>query len=69
MKPKTILTGALLLLSPAALTSCGSDPKFVTTSHVSVGQQFSDLDQAHKDGLITDREYKRLKKALIKRYD
>ena len=50
------------------LSSCGGT-KVTTTNEVSVGQQLSDLDRARSQGIIDEGEYKRLKKALIKRYD
>lgn len=56
-------------MSSIALSSCGSEPQMAPSYTVSVGQQISDLDRARADGLITKREYDRLKRGLIKRYD
>jgi hypothetical protein len=58
-----------LSIGTLALTHCGSsEPKFRTTER-SVGQQLTDLDQAHSQKVISDKEYKKLKKAIIKAND
>jgi len=44
------------------LSSCGSNPKPARYT-VDLGQQLIDLDRAHSDGPIREREYKRLKQA------
>jgi hypothetical protein len=69
MKTPMILSLVLLVLNSMVLTGCGSDPEMVQTYSVSVGQQLTDLDRTRQEGLITEREYKRLRKALIDRYD
>jgi hypothetical protein len=35
----------------------------------SVGQQLQDLEKSYKDGIISQKEYERLKKALINKHD
>jgi hypothetical protein len=58
---------AAAVLSLTLLPGCGS------TTHVqnqtSVGQQLQDLDKSYKDGLITQKEYEKLKKKIIKEND
>lgn len=56
-----------LALAPAVLTGCGSTTK-VQQSH-SVGQQLQDLDKSYKDGVITQKEYERLKRRIIRDND
>jgi hypothetical protein len=34
-----------------------------------LGQQLIDLDKAYKEGVITEKEYKKTKEALIKKYE
>ena len=68
MSFKTLFTAAALALVSCALTSCGSDPLPPSASGSSVGQQLTDLDNARQQGLISNGEYNRLKKALIKRH-
>ena len=69
MKLRQILSCLALASSALALNSCGSSTEVTSTNEVSVGQQLTDLDKARAQRIITDREYERLKKAIIKRYD
>jgi hypothetical protein len=64
---KSKLLFALIL--PFVLTHCGSDTRVTTNSQISVGQQLSDLENAHQRGIISDSEYKRLKKVIIRKND
>jgi hypothetical protein len=56
---------ALALLTGLMTSGCVSSSK-VTTSQ-GVGQQLLDLDKAYKDGIITQEQYDKLKKELIRR--
>src|SRR6478672_1033614 len=60
-----IIAAALFL---AGAMGCGST-KVSTQTNSSVGQQLMDLEKAHNDGIISDKEYEKLKKALIKKHD
>ncbi len=70
---KTNLPGTGTLLALGALlmalnTGCGST-KVETQNSSSVGQQLMDLEKAHNQGIITDKEYEKLKEALVKKHD
>ena len=67
---KTLITCALVAatLAVSLLPGCVSSSK-TQNSSASVGQQLQDLEKSYKDGLITEKEYKRLKKAIIKNND
>lgn len=67
MKPSVL--PVVVALAAGSLVSCGGGSRVEPTREVSVGQQLSDLDAAYRQGIISEREYKRLKSALIKRYD
>lgn len=69
MKFRSLLSSALLGSMVLALSHCGSSEPVAPNREVSVGQQLTDLDKARAQRVITDREYERLKKAIIKRYD
>ena len=69
MKLRLILSCLALASFSLVLTGCGSSTEVTATNEVSVGQQLTDLDKARAQRIITDREYERLKKAIIKRYD
>ncbi len=69
MSFRLMLSSLFLSAASLALTGCGSSTEFTSTQEVSVGQQLTDLQRAYSQGIITEKEYERLKKALIKRYD
>lgn len=69
MQISSIISSVAVAAALAFLTGCGSTTKVTTTNEVSVGQQLSDLERARVQGIITDKEYLKLKKALINRYD
>ena len=69
MKFQIVLAALCMAVAPFCLTNCGSSTELTTHNEVSVGQQLSDLQRAHNEGIINESEYNRLKKALIKRYD
>ena len=59
----------ILSLSMAFLACSGdkktkSEPTTVTTT---LGQELLDLKKAYKDGIITEKEYEKAKKALIEK--
>jgi hypothetical protein len=64
MKSIVVLLACVIL---AGVTGCVSSSKI--SHEASVGQQLEDLDKSYKDGIITQKEYERLKKALIKKND
>ncbi|GAA5131940.1 hypothetical protein JIN84_07445 [Luteolibacter yonseiensis] len=69
MKFRPVITSLLLACASAGLTSCFSSSKVNTKNETSVGQQLSDLDNAYRRGIITEKEYLKLKKAIIKAND
>ena len=61
----------LIMLVSVSVVSCGgkktqSDVEPVTTT-TTLGQELMDLDKAYKDGIITQKEYEKAKKALIEK--
>ncbi len=69
MNFRSILSSSVLILISASLTSCGSSTKVTSTNERSVGQQLSDLNDARVQGIITEKEYSRLRKAIISKND
>mgnify|MGYP001174080989 CR=1 FL=1 len=68
---KTLITTCALVAATLVvplLPGCVSSSK-VQNSSASVGQQLQDLEKSYNDGIITQKEYERLKKALIKQND
>jgi len=50
-----------------ALTSCFSSSRVNSKNEVSAGRQLTELDDARRQGLVSDNEYLRLKRAIIKK--
>jgi hypothetical protein len=72
MKLRPVFAAALLaavILSPLLTGGCVSSSKVTTATGESAGQQLIDLDKAYKDGIITQHQYDKLKKEVIKKND
>ena len=69
MNHRSLITSALLVVLSCSLTCCFSSSKVNSKNEASVGRQLTDLDLAHQQGIITDKEYLKLKKAIIKNND
>jgi len=68
---KTLIPTCALIaatLAGSLLSGCVSSSK-TQNSSASVGQQLQDLEKSYNDGIITKKEYDRLKKAIIKQHD
>jgi hypothetical protein len=69
--PKCVALVAALVAANVAvplLPGCASKAT-VQTQSASVGQQLQDLEKAYKAGTISEKEYEKLKKAIIKKND
>lgn len=69
MNARSILSSVLLVAVSSSLTSCFSSSKVQSKNEASVGQQLTDLERAYQQGIITEKEYLKLKKAIIKNND
>lgn len=58
---------ALGAMATALLAGCGSTTKVQQSE--SVGQQLQDLEASYQKGIITQKEYERLKRAIIREND
>lgn len=67
--PLVIGALAVTVLALSLLPGCGGGTTIRQSNQASVGQQLQDLDKAYKDGIITQKEYEKLKKALVKQND
>lgn len=59
------------MIGVAALPGCisSSDVESSITQQSSVGQQLTDLDKAYQQGVVTEKEYLKLRKAIIRKND
>ena len=69
MNLRAFLPIPVFIAVSCSLTSCFSSSKVNSKNEASVGQQLTDLDRAHQQQIITDKEYLKLKKAIIKNND
>ena len=66
-----IVTVLIMIVLSVGSYSCGrgggSAKVESTTRTTTLGQELQDLDEAHKQGIISDEEYEKKKKELLKR--
>lgn len=65
MRTKTILS-LLIAVACTSLAGCGGKQRTETTT-TTVGQELQDLDAARAKGLLTEDEYNRERKEILKR--
>ena len=57
----------LMLLVTFSLTGCGGGGATMEAKTTTTGQELLDLDKAYKAGLMTEKEYDKKKKEIMKR--
>ena len=67
---KAILFQIVLLVTFLGLSGCGGGGAEVksTVTTTTMGQELQDLEESYKKGLLTEEEYKKARKAILKRY-
>ncbi len=60
-----------VLLAPLLLAGCGGGDTEVRqqTNTTTMGQELMDLNKSYEAGIISEQDYKRAKKAILKRYE
>ena len=58
---------ALMLLMTFSLTGCGGGGATMEARTTTTGQELLDLDKAYKAGLMTEKEYDKKKKEIMKK--
>jgi hypothetical protein len=69
MNIRVSVSALIALLIPLVFSGCFSSSEVKSTNPTSVGQQLTDLDRAYHQGIITEKEYLKLKKAIISKND
>jgi hypothetical protein len=69
MNTRVFVSALTALLVPLAFSGCFSSSEVKSSNPTSVGQQLTDLDRAYHQGIITEKEYLKLKKAIISKND
>ena len=66
MMKKLVLISAIAVMS-VSLAACGSHSKTETNvKSTTTGQELTDLQAAYEGGIITEQEYEKKKKAILK---
>jgi len=70
MRKGIILALAGTIIMCFTLTGCGGGGAKVesSVSTQTLGQQLIDLEKAYKEGVITEKEYKKAKEGLLEKY-
>lgn len=70
MKQSSILLAITLAFSLLVLQGCGGGGAKVnsTVTTTTMGQELQDLETTYNKGLLTEEEYKKARKAILKRY-
>ena len=69
MKRLAVIVMAGLIFIGSILSGCGGSKTEVNQSpQTTLGQQLIDLDKAYKQGIITEDQYNKTKKELLKKY-
>ena len=66
MKFLRVFVIIILLFSGVSFMGCGGGGAQVKAKQTTLGQELSDLDKAYKDGIITEKEYTKAKKDILK---
>ena len=67
MKFLRVCVVVMFLAFGAGFMGCGGGGAKVHTRQTTLGQELIDLEKAYKDGIITEKEYNKAKKELLKR--
>ena len=67
-KTLAILIVGLCLFGSLLIGCGGSTTKVETASSQTMGQELLDLKKAYDEGVITEREYERAKKDIMRKY-
>lgn len=68
MKKLTMLVIVVLMSCGVLVSGCGSSTQIQGAPQTTLGQELLDLDKAHKEGVISEDEYNKLKKDIIKKH-
>lgn len=62
-----LLVAGVILMASFNLTGCGGGGTEIKASSTTLGQELIDLQDAYDKGVITEEEFKKSKKKLLKK--
>ena len=68
MKKFAVVVMVCLIGLGSLLSGCGSSTQIKQAPQTTLGQELMDLDKARQDGIVSEDEYKKLKKQVVDRY-
>lgn len=68
-KLRGLLGATLVMFAAFTVAGCGGGGATVQSSNTTIGQELSDLQTAYEKGIITEKEYNKAKKDILKKYD
>ncbi|KJS29132.1 MAG: hypothetical protein VR64_21530 [Desulfatitalea sp. BRH_c12] len=68
MKKLAVVVMVSLIGLGSLLGGCGSTTQVKQAPQTTLGQELMDLDKARQDGIITEDEYKKLKKQIVENH-
>lgn len=68
MNNAKLLAIFLLVLTLSACGGGGAEVK-ATTTNTTMGQEFMDLNESYKQGIISEKEFENAKENIMDRYD
>jgi uncharacterized membrane protein len=69
MKLLRIIVVVIFMAMPlGAFSGCGGGGAEIRQQTTTLGQELKDLDDAYKQGLLTEKEYKKVRKQIIEKH-
>lgn len=69
MKLLRIIVVVIFMAMPlGAFSGCGGRGAEIRQQTTTLGQELKDLDDAYKQGLLTEKEYKKVRKQIIEKH-
>lgn len=65
---RIIIVVLFMAISLSGLSGCGGGGAEIRQQTTTLGQELKDLEGAYKQGLLTEKEYKKVRKQIIEKH-